>query len=206
MVASDADISKPDGTDEEVVRRMLEVVSRNATITQRSLASELGIALGLTNSYLRRCVRKGLIKISQVPPRRYAYYLTPKGFAEKSRLTATYLTDSFSLYRKARGQCTELLQAARERGQNRIALIGEGDLADIARLLADDMQVEVVATIAATHDAERLSEVLAGLGRIDAVMLTSLVDPAAAFAAAVAKLGPERVYVPSLLGIKRIAG
>ena len=63
-------------------------VEENSQITQRSLASELGIALGLTNAYLKRCVRKGWVKINQAPANRYAYYLTPRGFAEKSRLTA----------------------------------------------------------------------------------------------------------------------
>ena len=64
------------------------------------------IALGLANAYLRRCVRNGLVKMSQVPLNRYAYYLTPQGFAEKSRLTAEYLAVSFNFFRRARGDCS----------------------------------------------------------------------------------------------------
>ena len=60
-------------------------------MTQRHLADRLGVALGLANSYLRRCARKGLIKITQAPDNRYLYYLTPQGFTEKTRLTARYL-------------------------------------------------------------------------------------------------------------------
>ena len=45
---------------------------------------------------------KGLVKMSQVPLNRYAYYLTPQGFAEKSRLTAEYLSVSFNFFRRAR--------------------------------------------------------------------------------------------------------
>ena len=71
-----------------IVLSVLTSIERDSTITQRKLANELGIALGLANAYLRRCVRKGLIKMSQVPLNRYAYYLTPQGFSEKSRLTA----------------------------------------------------------------------------------------------------------------------
>ena len=62
----------PDG-DAEITLGLLNAVEENSTVTQRSMANDLGIALGLANAYLKRCVRKGLIKISQVPPNRYAY-------------------------------------------------------------------------------------------------------------------------------------
>src|SRR5438105_15459112 len=91
-----------DPENEDIVLGVLDVVERDPSVTQRSVARELGIALGLANAYLKRCVRKGLIKVSQVPRRRYAYFLTPQGFAEKSRLTATYLAHSFSFFRRAR--------------------------------------------------------------------------------------------------------
>lgn len=60
-------------------------------ISQRTLAADLGVAVGLVNAYVKRCVRKGLLKVSQVPARRYRYYLTPAGFAEKAKLTGEYL-------------------------------------------------------------------------------------------------------------------
>src|ERR1700694_4672871 len=122
--------------DEAIVLRLLDTVERDPSMTQRSVARELGIALGLANAYLKRCVRKGLIKVNQVPSRRYAYYLTPQGFAEKSRLTAEYLIHSFSFFRRARAQCGELLAVVSDRGQRRLALIGDGDLAEIASLVA----------------------------------------------------------------------
>ena len=74
------------------------MIERDNAITQRALAGELGIALGLANAYLRRCVRKGLVKMHQVPINRYAYYLTPQGLSEKSRLTAEYLAVSLDFF------------------------------------------------------------------------------------------------------------
>ena len=56
----------------------------NASISQRSLARELGIALGLTNAYLRRCIHRGWIKASQAPANRYAYYVTPRGSLKRA--------------------------------------------------------------------------------------------------------------------------
>ena len=75
---------------------LLSAVDADSKITQRSLAAELGIALGLTNAYFKKCVDKGLVKIKQIPKNRYAYYLTKKGFTEKAKLSAEYLKYSFN--------------------------------------------------------------------------------------------------------------
>ena len=99
-----------------IVLSVLTSIERDSAITQRKLAGELGIALGLANAYLRRCVRKGLVKMSQVPLNRYAYYLTPQGFAEKSRLTAEYLALSLDFFRRARSDCVALFTAMRGAG------------------------------------------------------------------------------------------
>src|SRR5262249_35957806 len=151
----ETDTAGRDASD-EIVLGVLDVVERDPSVTQRSVARELGIALGLANAYLRRCVRKGLIKVREVPRRRFAYYLTPQGFAEKSRLTATYLSDSFSLFRQARIQCADLFKLAAARGQRRLALLGHGDLAEIASLVARDYPVEIIGVIAAGGGAAPL--------------------------------------------------
>ena len=77
---------------------VLTAIEEDNKATQRAISQDLGIALGLTNAYLKRCVKKGFIKVRQIPANRYTYYLTPQGFAEKSRLTAEYLSISFTIY------------------------------------------------------------------------------------------------------------
>jgi DNA-binding MarR family transcriptional regulator len=185
---------------DEIVLGVLDVVERDPSVTQRSVARELGIALGLANAYLRRCVRKGLIKVREVPRRRFAYYLTPQGFAEKSRLTATYLSDSFSLFRQARTQCGELFKLAAARGQRRLALLGHGDLAEIASLVARDHPIDILGVIAADGEAARLEAELAA-ARPDAIVVTALIDPRAALEAALRVFGAEQVYVPAILRV-----
>jgi DNA-binding MarR family transcriptional regulator len=130
-----------------IVLSVLTSIERDSAITQRKLAHELGIALGLANSYLRRCVRKGLVKMRQAPLNRYAYYLTPQGFAEKSRLTAEYLAVSFDFFRRARTDCAALLQQCEARGWRIVALSGAGDLAEIAILSAAETTIEVLCVI-----------------------------------------------------------
>jgi DNA-binding MarR family transcriptional regulator len=185
---------------------MLNAVAGNAVVTQRSLARELGIALGLANAYLKRCVGKGYIKVSHVPARRYTYYLTPKGFAEKSRLTAEYLSQSFNFFRLARGQCHELFAECARRGWSRVALVGAGDLAEIAKLVAESHEVELVGLVdRRTSRFGRLpvrSE-LAALGEVDAAIVTDLREPQATFERVGALLPGERVLAPALLHIVR---
>src|SRR5258708_10007653 len=132
---------------------VLNAVAESTGVTQRSLAQELGIALGLTNAYLKRCVKKGLIKVTHAPANRYAYYLTPKGFTEKSRLTAQYLTLSFDFFRLARSQCSALLAECEAQGWTRIALCGAGELAEIAILCADGHAVQLIGVVATDGDA-----------------------------------------------------
>jgi DNA-binding MarR family transcriptional regulator len=142
-----------------IVLSVLTSIERDSAITQRALARELGIALGLANAYLRRCVRKGLVKMRQVPINRYAYYLTPQGLAEKSRLTAEYLAVSLDFFRRARTDCATLFRQCEVRGWHTVALSGAGDLAEIAVLSAGETAVEVLCII----DSEQLGRRCGGL-------------------------------------------
>src|SRR6187200_2017267 len=117
---------KSEGVNEDsgIVLGILQAIDSEDKITQRAVANELGIALGLVNTYLRRFVRKGLVKVQAAPARRYAYYLTPKGFAEKSKLTAQYFSHSFAFFRTAKEDCRAILSQASERRMKRLAMVG----------------------------------------------------------------------------------
>ena len=82
------------GEDGRLVLGLLESVEQSSATSQRRLAAELGIAVGLVNAYLNRCIQKGLVKVTQAPARRYAYYLTPQGFRGKIAALPT-ISDPF---------------------------------------------------------------------------------------------------------------
>lgn len=196
------------GNETEITLGVLEAVEENSAVTQRSVASELGIALGLTNAYLKRCVKKGLIKVNQIPPNRYAYYLTPKGFAEKSRLTAEYLSSSFTFFRRARTQCEAILSECANQGWRRVALVGDGDLAEIATLCAREFDLELVGVLGdGPAGAGRAGLPVVGdfeaLGHIDAAVITDLSDPQGAFERLRGHLPEARVLAPAMLRIRR---
>ncbi len=185
---------------------LLNAVGENSSVTQRTIASELGIALGMTNAYLKRCVRKGLIKVQQVPANRYAYYLTPKGFAEKTRLTGEYLTVSFNFFRDARNQCAELFDHCAAQGWNHIALAGVSDLCEIATLCAIDLPIELVGTIdpAASETGIaglRVVSKAEELGSFDAILITDLTNPQATFNRLREGFAPNRLLAPAFLQI-----
>ena len=191
-----------------IVLGLLESVERDSAQSQRKLASDLGIALGLVNAYLKRCVKKGLLKIGQAPARRYAYYLTPHGFAEKSRLTVEYLSSSFSFFRRAREDCSSVLKAAHARGWNRIALIGVSDLAEIAAICALEQGITIVAVVDPKTGMDRFvgAPLVASLdavpGDFDALVVTDLQATRESVKAALNAIGVERVFVPVLLGLR----
>lgn len=187
---------------------LLDAVEQDRAQSQRLLASELGIALGLVNAYLKRCVKKGLVKVREAPARRYAYYLTPQGFAEKSRLTVEYLSYSFGFFRQAKTDCLELFRAAHAGGIKSVALAGQSDLAEIAALCAIEHGIEIIGIV--QKGAEK-SEFIglpvfkdfdAIANSLDAVLITDLIKPRETCEVAIARFGIERVLIPELLRVR----
>ncbi len=192
----------------EITLGVLGAVEQNSAVTQRSMARELGIALGLANAYLKRCMRKGWIKVRQIPPNRYLYYLTPKGFAEKSRLSAEYLASSFTFFRRARGQVEDALGTCRRNGWRRVALLGRSELAEIAALCNSDYGLELCVIAgdgAAPPRALGLPAhaTLAEAGPLDAVIVTDLTGPQRAFDGLKGLMPDERIITPRMLRIAR---
>lgn len=195
--------------DSGIILGLLKSVEQDGGQSQRRLAAELGIALGLVNAYLKRCVSKGLVKVQNVPARRYAYYLTPKGFAEKSRLTVNYLTSSFGFFREAKADCLVMFEAGRSRGFRSVVLVGRSDLAEIAVICAMECQIEIVALVnpksAPGHFlgvpvAASFDEVVKSF---DAVAITDLESTYESWDRARQRFGEGRVLLPRLLGVMK---
>lgn len=126
---------------------LLSELERDGNVTQRSLATKLGVALGLTNLYVKRLARKGYIKITTIPRNRIRYLLTPQGFAEKSRLTCEYMKYSLSYYRDIRYRLKQTLTELSQAGAKRVAICGTGELAELAYLSLRDMNLTLVGVV-----------------------------------------------------------
>lgn len=198
----------PSGGNQTILLGLLNAIATNGERSQRGLSSDLGVALGLANTYLARCIKKGFVKASQVPPNRYAYYLTPKGFMEKSRLTREFLVQSFSLFRQARSEFAELLTICEERAWKRIVVWGCGDIAEVVVLCLLDRQLSLAGFVDPAQRVPTLAgrPVFADLksaGGIDAVLLADLDDSQGAYDHLAQRLPAERILVPRFLSVMR---
>ena len=126
---------------------LLSELDRNGRATQRTLSLKLGVALGLTNLYLKRLARKGSIKVSTSPRDRTRYVLTAQGLAEKSRLTNQYLQHSLSYYREMRGRLKQMLTSLDGTNGHTVAIYGTNELAELAYLSLREMNIDCVGFI-----------------------------------------------------------
>ena len=128
-------------TDKKNILRILSDINDGIFYSQRKISRQLGISAGLANSYVKRCLKKGWIKLKNVPKKRYIYYLTPKGFIEKSKLTAEYLSSSFSLYRNMREDCLKILMKYKKKNK-KIILYSASELSEVFVLTANEIDLE----------------------------------------------------------------
>lgn len=193
--------------EEQRVLELLDAVGKKNDVSQRHLAADMGVALGLANSYLKRCIRKGFIKISEAPANRYLYYLTPKGFAEKSRLTAKYLSTSFAFYRKAGESCADIFRKCENRGWDRILLYGMSDLAEIAILRVQECDVRIIGILDPHTERRRFADVpvwrhFRQAEPFDVCVLTELNSPLLSYEQLMKEVDKERVLVPDILRLE----
>ena len=166
---------------------ILTAIEEGLPLTQRALAERLGVALGLTNLYLKRLARKGYIKIVEFPRKpaarkRLRYLLTPRGMAEKSRLTYEHMAYSLNLYRRARRMLRQSLGGLADGGAKRIALCGVGEAAEVAYLTLKELGLEPVSVFAPAADGHFLGYKVRALAElaseeVDAVIVATFDRP-----------------------------
>ncbi|MHB8204245.1 MAG: winged helix-turn-helix transcriptional regulator [Desulfomonilaceae bacterium] len=178
--------------EQENLLQLMSKIETNPSISQRALASELGIALGLMNTYLKRCVKKGWVRASQVSPRRISYFLTPEGFVEKSRMITSYLSRSLTLFRDAKTQCESTFNMCRQNGWGKIAIVGESDLTDIALMVAHGKGISV----------EKIDNGK-DLTPYDAILITDMNDPQSIYDNLKTTVNSDRLLFLEMLHISR---
>jgi DNA-binding MarR family transcriptional regulator len=115
--------------------------------SQRHLSRKLDVSLGLVNSFVKRLAQKGYFKVTHIPKNRVKYMLTPKGAAEKTRLTYEYIKFSYTFYRDARRKIRELFHVLEKKGVRRIVFYGTSDLAEIAYLSLQETSIGLSAIV-----------------------------------------------------------
>jgi len=140
------------------ILKILEEIDNDYTPSQRDLSKKLNISLGLVNSFVRRLVNKGYFKITTIPKNRVKYILTPKGSAEKTRLTYQYIQYSFEFYRTARNNLQKVFKELMAQSVKRVVFYGVSDLAEIAYISLQETPIKMVGMI----DEKKIGKIFIG--------------------------------------------
>ncbi|TAN45236.1 MAG: winged helix-turn-helix transcriptional regulator [Nitrospirae bacterium] len=167
---------------DEISLKLLDNIAKEPQTTQRTLADDLGIALGLVNAYLKRLCKKGYIKITTLPRNRIKYIITPKGFAEKTKLTYTYMHYSLEYFKEARQKMEDAYKTMIENGCKTVLIWGDGELAELCYISTRGLPLSVVGIVGGQriengffgHDIYSVEDVK-GLS-FDAVIVASIED------------------------------
>jgi DNA-binding MarR family transcriptional regulator len=127
--------------------QFLEELEKTPNLSQRELSKKFGVALGITNACIKRMVRRGWIKLGKVPPRRFGYYLTPKGFAEKAKLTATFLSYNIHHYTRLKALIAEKFVEMASQGVKRVVFYGVTEEMEVAYVTLQGAGMELVAIV-----------------------------------------------------------
>ncbi len=160
--------------------RLMEEVDSNAHYSQRELARRLNVSLGLVNSFIKRLVNKGYFKIKTLPKNRVRYLLTPKGMAQKSKLTVEYLRYSVNFYKSVKSLLLEIYNRMEQKGIKKIVFYGAGEVAELSYLYLQLTDIKLVGLVDEENVGQQFFEIkidsVASLKRKnwDAILITRL--------------------------------
>jgi DNA-binding MarR family transcriptional regulator len=156
--------------------KFLEEIGNDQTPSQRDLSRKLDVSLGLVNSFIRRLVHKGYLKITTVPKNRVKYILTPKGATEKTRLTYQYIQHSFTFYKKTRENLKELFRDLMAQQVKRVVFYGFSDLAEIAYISLKETPITMVAIIDEKKEGKMfLGELINNSTMLDSILFDKII-------------------------------
>ncbi len=157
---------------------LFNTVESRPEINQRQLARELDVSLGLTNTYFQRVLKKGWIRAQQVKPRRWLYFLTPKGALEKSRLSLSYLHRTLNSFRELKSKGDEHLRILSKKGVRGIHLCGEDDLTEVLSYCFSGFEIELLSVILEKdlldNPEQRMNTTLPELKSDELILIVSL--------------------------------
>jgi len=127
--------------------QLLEEIERNPKVSQRELSHKFGIALGVTNACIKRMARRGLIRLKGIPPRRIAYYITPRGFAEKANFALRVFSYNIRHYAEMKKLISTKLIEMQSSGVKRVAFYGVSDEMEVAYITLQGLDIKLVGIV-----------------------------------------------------------
>lgn len=164
--------------------QLLEEISKDSSVSQRKLSQRLGVALGMTNACLKKMVYKGLVKVKGINHKRITYYLTPKGFSEKTKLTYHFLQYTVRYYTNLKTNISSKLSLLSQAGHKRIICYGAGEVLEVAFIILNETDHDFIVLGIADDNTDKQGKKMFGFEvqhpkiiselRPDAVLVTSI--------------------------------
>ena len=151
----------------------------------------------------KRCVEKGLVKIQHAPRNRYLYYLTPKGFSEKARLTGEYLKYSFDFYRKAKKEYIDIIDYCHRNRFKKVVLSDLSELAEVSILASYDTSVEIVGILGKGKSkffGVPVSKNIKIFGKYDVIIMTTITEIDNRYLELLKNTSKDKIIIPKMLG------
>jgi DNA-binding MarR family transcriptional regulator len=137
-------------------QKIIEGISRSQDLTQRELSKRTKLSLGAVNVILKRLARRGVVKTTNLNPRKVEYILTPKGFAEKAKKSYNYVLKTVNLVKMVKEEIAKIVLDEYNRGRKKFIILGNDDLADIIELALKGFDYERVNSLNDIKDKKAL--------------------------------------------------
>jgi DNA-binding MarR family transcriptional regulator len=121
---------------------IINIIASNATTTQRQLAADTHMSVGLINILLKRLVLKGFLRARQLDRKKVEYLLTPRGIVEKAQKSYRYTLKTIESFDILRLRISSIVQKMTGNGFRAIAVVGRGPLAVFTMLVLKDQSTD----------------------------------------------------------------
>lgn len=145
-------------TEKEIL--LLDRISKKSALSQRDLSRATGISLGLINVLLKRLIKAGYLKASQLNKKKLQYLLTPEGLTEAAIRTYDKTIKIISNYKKLESDLSRLLKELHHSGYQYFSIYGDGELRDLTELAFQRSLEEAPVTLGGEHKKDPTAVVL----------------------------------------------
>lgn len=115
-------------TDIATLQSIADTLKEEPLASQRILAKNAGMSIGLMNAVLKRFVERGWIMFSNVNLRKLSYAITPEGISELTARSHNFAKHTFELANKYNEIIYKVVQNAKNEGKSKLALYGKSNL------------------------------------------------------------------------------
>jgi DNA-binding MarR family transcriptional regulator len=153
---------------------ILDLVEKDANITQREISKTIGVAVSMINSYLDSYEKNGLIRRKKHSTKTVEYFVTKKGMERRKLLNIWYLKSSHEVYLSAKDNIIKFLNQIINKGFKKILLYGAGEVAEIMlQVMNDDNNIPLEVLAVVDDDASKQNETIVNKPVISSVHINS---------------------------------